>query len=1101
MSCDLSLPYFPKRVMDSEETSNQSSVMTSTFNMAISVPNNSQKPGADPPRSLTFDSSQEEIPIDHKSYHRASYSLDSSANAYSRQGSEDPEELTRRGVMVTDIDEAIIEHDNKMLARMNSLKSQKLDASFTTAPTAVISPLTPDDLNDYGEAFPSVTTPSNQNMDSSSSSYKKLLHGNSLNGSDDITFANGERAELNSVMTNGTAMSNVQLARLNLKDYIDWPTEIPDKLNFSHLEVFQGQMLLQWLSSGLQDDNGEKRRGTLLPLSQCLSKTEQRLLTTQICTYLMAAGVIKQLDTTQETSTVFKPDCLYYWTHTEVKPPSQSREVSPGKIAPTWPPVLEVDPTRTKPGLKYTEADHQASLVAVRQEYRESIEKLKEDHQSELEKLRDQEKAQIKSYQHKLSQLKEQCEKYQVLAGIEQLTRSALEDAEKAALDLNNDTQAVQNGLYREGFSSSSDTPTSSQYHTPAATPDCASRGFPVNYSSPGDDIYSTPSGDRSQLRQSVARQLSSPAVDAPLVSVSPPSPEERTPNAGNEESADGVHHTKASATSTPGPPPPPPPLPPVSDGFGPSPPPLPPGVPPPPPPPPIGEGPPPPPPPPPLPGCGPPPPPPLPGKGGPPPPPPPPGGGPPPPPVPFEGYSAAMYDTSSKPVIHTKSIMKPLFWTRIQVRDVRRKQAMNQSPSINQEILWEKLEEVEINMTEFDEMFSKPPADNIQRAMAKPKPKTKEVAKLLDAKRSQAIGIFLSSIRLTMTDIENAILLFDTSQLDLEKVKTLYDLRAEAAELKKICEHVEKKPDISLDKPEQFLYDLSQIPDSNERIFCFIFQSTFQESMSIIENKLNNLKMTCDALKTGASVQRILSIVLTMGNYMNGGHMKRGQADGFGLEILAKLKDVRSKDNRTSFLHYVVKQYVRQYEGDDAGSEKVSLPVPDPSDINQASMVRFEDVQAELDKIGRDFQSAELRSNKVLESSGEKFLQPFKDIMTEFFTKGKQELKDQQENLQECQKKFDETVLFYCVKPKSGEKVVTAGFFFSLWGSFCKDFKDLWKREQQIVVKERLKAAQDKVKQLKDVKRPTSTQTRNIRKGGLKDRLSSKLKGEISPR
>lgn len=459
------------------------------------------------------------------------------------------------------------------------------------------------------------------------------------------------------------------------------------------------------------------------------------------------------------------------------------------------------------------------------------------------------------------------------------------------------------------------------------------------------------------------------------------------------------------------------------------------------------------------------------------------------------------LFTASTKPVIHTKSIMKPLFWTRIQVKDIRRKQAMNQIPSTEEDILWEKLDDIEIDMDEFDDMFSKPPADNILRAMAKPKPKTKEVAKLLDARRSQAIGIFLSSIRLEMADIENAILLFDTSQLALEKLKTLYDLKAEPTELKKIRDHLEKKPDISLDKPEQFLYDLSQIPDYDERIFCFIFQSTFQESISGIENKLNNLKMTCEALQTGATVKRILSLILAMGNYMNGGHMKRGQADGFGLEILAKLKDVRSKDRRTSFLHYVVKQYVRIYESEDAGSEKVSLPVPDPSDINQASMVRFEDIQAELDKISRDFQSAELRSNKVLESSGEKFLQPFKDIMTEFFTKGKQELKDQQENLQECQKKFDETVHFYCVKPQGGEKVVTVGFFFSLWGSFCKDFKDLWKREQQIVVKERIKAAQEKVKQLKDVKRPTSTQTRNIRKGGLKDRLSSKLKGEISPR
>lgn len=43
-------------------------------------------------------------------------------------------------------------------------------------------------------------------------------------------------------------------------------------------------------------------------------------------------------------------------------------------------------------------------------------------------------------------------------------------------------------------------------------------------------------------------------------------------------------------------------------------------------------------------------------------------------------------------------------------------------------------------------------------------------------------------------------------------------------------------------------------------------------------------------------SLKRVLSIILAFGNFMNGGNRQRGQADGFGLEILAKLKDVKSK-------------------------------------------------------------------------------------------------------------------------------------------------------------------------------------------------------------
>lgn len=228
--------------MDPKESSTPSAVMTSTFTMAISQPSSNQKPGADPPRSLTFDASHEECPMDRRSHHRASYSVDT-GNPHSRQGSEDPEELTKRGVMVTDIDQAIIEHDNKMMARINGLKSQKLEASLPTSTTTVISPLTPDDLNDYGETFPNVTTPPSNDTNSSGSSYQKLLPNKGLREGYEV-HSEGESVDLNGTMMNGAGASNAQLARLNLKEYIHWPNEIPDKLNFSHLEVFQGKLLL-----------------------------------------------------------------------------------------------------------------------------------------------------------------------------------------------------------------------------------------------------------------------------------------------------------------------------------------------------------------------------------------------------------------------------------------------------------------------------------------------------------------------------------------------------------------------------------------------------------------------------------------------------------------------------------------------------------------------------------------------------------------------------------------------------------------------------------------------------------------------------------------
>lgn len=60
-----------------------------------------------------------------------------------------------------------------------------------------------------------------------------------------------------------------------------------------------------------------------------------------------------------------------------------------------------------------------------------------------------------------------------------------------------------------------------------------------------------------------------------------------------------------------------------------------------------------------------------------------------------------------------------------------------------------------------------------------------------------------------------------------------------------------------------------------------------------------------CQDLLECKRLRDILGLILAFGNYMNGGNRTRGQADGFGLEILPKLKDVKSRVTHTHhFLH-----------------------------------------------------------------------------------------------------------------------------------------------------------------------------------------------------
>ncbi|XP_074945506.1 formin-2 [Phalacrocorax aristotelis] len=574
-------------------------------------------------------------------------------------------------------------------------------------------------------------------------------------------------------------------------------------------------------------------------------------------------------------------------------------------------------------------------------------------------------------------------------------------------------------------------------------------------------------------------------------------------------------------------PPPPPPPLPGAGVPPPPPPPPLPgAGVPPPPPPPPLpGAGIPPPPPLPPLPGAGvppPPPPPPLPGAGVPPPPPPLPGLGIPPPappplpgevvslPVPAQGstypagpqvcgflppplpsglFAMGMNQEkgSRKHVIEPSRPMKPLYWTRIQLHSKRDSSAS---------LVWEKIEEPSIDYHEFEELFSKTAVKERKKPISDTitKTKTKQVVKLLSNKRSQAVGILMSSLHLDMRDIQHAVVNLDNSVVDLETLQALYENRAQSDELEKIEKHSkaskEKENAKSLDKPEQFLYELSLIPNFSERVFCILFQSTFSESICSIRRKLELLQKLCETLKNGSGVMQVLGLVLAFGNYMNGGNRTRGQADGFGLDILPKLKDVKSSDNSRSLLSYIVSYYLRNFD-EDAGKEQCIFPLPDPQDLFQASQMKFEDFQKDLRKMKKDLRACETEAAKVYQLSLEEHLQPFKDSMEQFISQAKVDQENEEKSLTEAHKSFLETAAYFCMKPKMGEKEVSPHSFFSIWHEFSSDFKDFWKKENKLILQERVKEAEEVCRQKK------GKSLYNIRPkhdSGIKAKISMKI-------
>ncbi|XP_061036533.1 formin-1 isoform X1 [Eubalaena glacialis] len=739
---------------------------------------------------------------------------------------------------------------------------------------------------------------------------------------------------------------------------------------------------------------------------------------------------------------------LYLDLHPDHSPTEQD-DRTPGRLQAVWPPPKTKD-TEEKVGLKYTEAEYQAAILHLKREHKEEIENLQAQFELQAFHIRGEHAVITARLEETIENLKYE---------IEHRWRGGCEEMRDVCVSTDDDCppKTFRNVCIQTDRET---------FLKPCEGEDRTTRSNQII---------------PKKLNISSLSQLS-PPIDSKDTSVP-------------LQSAESISSSQQKATPPPPPPPPAPPLP----AAIPPPPPLPPALGPPlaPPPPPVNTGPHPPPPPPLPPSAGPPPPPPppplphstaLPNSGGPPPPPPPPGSAPPPPPGLFFGVNASASQCPRKPAVEPSCPMKPLYWTRIQISD----KSQNSTPT-----LWDSLEEPDIRDTsEFEYLFSKDTPQQKKKPLSESyekKNKIKKIIKLLDGKRSQTVGILISSLHLEMKDIQQAIFNVDDSVVDLETLAALYENRAQEDELVKIRKYYEtsKEEELKLlDKPEQFLHELAQIPNFAERAQCIIFRSVFSEGITAVRRKVEIITRASKGLLQMKSVKDILALILAFGNYMNGGNRTRGQADGYSLEILPKLKDVKSRDNGINLVDYVVKYYLRYYD-QEAGTEKSVFPLPEPQDFFLASQVKFEDLIKDLRKLKRQLEASEKQMAVVCKESPKEYLQPFKDRLEEFFQKAKKEHTMEESHLENAQKSFETTVGYFGMKPKSGEKEITPNYVFMVWYEFCSDFKTIWKRESKNISKERLKMAQESVSKLTAEKK---VETKKINPtASLKERLRQK--------
>src|ERR1700687_1944951 len=150
----------------------------------------------------------------------------------------------------------------------------------------------------------------------------------------------------------------------------------------------------------------------------------------------------------------------------------------------------------------------------------------------------------------------------------------------------------------------------------------------------------------------------------------------------------------------------------------------------------------------------------------------------------------------------------------------------------------------------------------------------------------------------MSIDEIHEVLKSVNINKISADQVKRLHSLLPldEEIELITMYERTQKQNLSELGVAEKFFKVISEIPKYQLRYDVLLCMSTFQSTVTSLEEDINTVISACQFIKSSTGLQDVLSIVLAFGNYMN-----QSSATGFKLSTLQRLQHTKSSDNKST--------------------------------------------------------------------------------------------------------------------------------------------------------------------------------------------------------
>ncbi|GBE61475.1 formin homology 2 domain containing protein, putative [Babesia ovata] len=361
--------------------------------------------------------------------------------------------------------------------------------------------------------------------------------------------------------------------------------------------------------------------------------------------------------------------------------------------------------------------------------------------------------------------------------------------------------------------------------------------------------------------------------------------------------------------------------------------------------------------------------------------------------------------------------------------------------------------------------------------AKAAPKARVAVVSKpkvlnlLPDSKRAYNMNIGLSKFsKYTFKELKDAVLGLDPSILNIEATEGLMTLLPTPEEANIVQEYVKSGGDMNLvDRPEQFVAVISTIPLLKQRLDSHHVALTFKEHFQEIITPLERIMDGCEAVMSSVKLNVLSNVILKIGNTLNEGDSKKGNAEGFKPTTFAKLNEFRTTTKPVKTLMQYICDIVAK---DDESLLEIYNELRACEECSKIDTVALE---ANITKFKNDMQKVNnaIAAVERLRDSNDEFV----PIMRDFMKDAEPKVSFVQEQQKEVMLLFRETAKYMGYPDKEVEKVRVDELFRHIWG-FAKNVEVARKARLEAIEKERRLVMAERRKQEQAAARKSKMRT-----------------------